>query len=56
VLRNLQYTKAERNYKARVATPPLARFFRRLRRATDDAADAVFGSSGLELTTNSSLG
>jgi len=55
VLRNLQYSKAERNHKERLATPPLQRFFRRLRRSADEAADAVFGSGGLQLSTNSSM-
>ena len=55
VLRNVQYVTAERNHKERLATPPLQRFFSRLRRSADEAADAVFGSGGLQLSTNSSL-
>ena len=55
VLRNVQYVMAERNHKERLATPPLQRFFSRLRRSADEAADAVFGSGGLQLSTNSSL-
>ena len=55
VLRNVQYVTAERNHKERLATPPLQRVFSRLRRSADEAADAVFGSGGLQLSTNSSL-
>ena len=55
MLRNVQYVTAERNHKERLATPPLQRFFSRLRRSADEAADAVFGSGGLQLSTNSSL-
>ena len=51
VLRNLQYAKAERNYKERTAQPPLARIFRRLRSQADEAADAVFGN-GLQFNSS----
>jgi sulfoquinovosyltransferase len=51
VLRNMQYSKAEANFKERVASPPLTRIMNRLRRQADEAADAVFGS-GLQFNAS----
>ena len=53
VLRNLQYTKAEKNFQERIQSSFFTRVWRNLRRQADEAAESVFG--GGELQFNASM-